>query len=210
MNDQLLKIIARLESQGLLADSPDNVDALMGGLPLLAFWHGQVRWTATAEIMNEEPPEWWEPSLHLQRFAGNMYGDHWCFQPTEAYPTAVTHVAHDLDEATCFAPSFELFLFRATLNALTFCSEHTWRDWSRDEVAKIMSGGVDVVSTLVSAKLALHLKNVMSRGAQFAKESQRKYGYYSWLTQEEADGIVASAAEWTDLDKTFNYSIPLY
>lgn len=209
MDCDLLALMKQIEEIDLLADSPDDVDALMRGLPLLGFWHGQVRWASSAEIVNEEPPEWWEPTLRLQRFAGNMYGDHWCFQPTKEHPDAVTFVAHDLDEAVCFAPSFAFFLFRASLNALTFRSEHTWRHWSRAEVTTIVSAGLDVVGTLVSPNLSRRLKDIVQGGAQFVTEKTQKHGYYSWISQEEADSIAVEAAGWPDLDKSFAYSIPM-
>lgn len=207
MDENLLNIISGLETRGLFADSLDDIDALMRGLPLLGCCDGEVRWSSVAEIQGFEPPEDWHPSLSLQMFGGNMYGDFWCFQPTKTRPTAVTFVTHDLDEAVRFAPSFELFLFRAILNATTFRSQCTWRDWSLSEVEQIMRAGVNVVSTLIAPELTKRLHQVLDRGARLIAKTKYADAYFSWITQAEADGIAADVAGWSELDEKFMYSM---
>jgi hypothetical protein len=64
------------------------------------------------------PPEYWKSDTFVS-FAGNGYGDQWCWYPefADSQGTPVLFCLHDCNEAEIFASNFEAFLFRSILES---------------------------------------------------------------------------------------------
>ena len=93
-------------------------------------WHTSVEWLTPQELLDWTPLDNW-PANRLVAFAGDGYGDYWCWNPEQSTErgTPIVIPRHDEDCVEIYAASFEDFLFRVLLESF---AEITYD--SRDEL----------------------------------------------------------------------------
>ena len=212
---------AVLESSGRLAYGDDWADTwrdrALHDPPALLGTDAVEWWTADARAAWVAPAHW-DPGLGLAPFAGDGTGDLWCWYPgwrdAGSGEAAVVLVAHDLNEATGFAPTFATFVARHLLAAVARTA--TWavdRDgFTPDERRQALRANVDVVRDVLPVGAAALLDEALARPWVEVVEAHPTWEDRWWQLldpdEERAAWAAitdAAGADPTHVDETFPY-----
>ena len=202
----LPELYLRMERDGVLHHGKDREDWLKNWHrghweprvrlikpPALSCTLGErsVYWEPPAEVAQWDPPEYWKDSVFAS-FAGNGYGDYWCWYPelADSHGTPVVFCPHDYMEAEIFAPNFEAFLFRSILESWIGITEDALEqfDSGKSDYKKFIKANVCTLEPYLNPQWVETLKRISER--ELTKHEYRFESLYSLLEQDEADALL--------------------
>lgn len=215
----LPELYLRMERDGVLHHGKDREDWLKNWHrghwetrvrlvkpPALSCTLGErsVYWEPPAEVAQWDPPEYWKDSVFAS-FAGNGYGDYWCWYPelADSHGTPVVFCPHDYMEAEIFAPNFEAFLFRSILESWIGITEDELEqfDSGKSDYEKFIKANVCTLEPYLNPQWVETLKRISER--ELTKHEYRFESLYSLLEQDEADALLKNSVFTGRVGETF-------
>jgi hypothetical protein len=152
-----------------------------------------VYWEPPSEVAQWEPPGHWEANRFVS-FAGNGYGDYWCWYPASAdsFGIPVVLCPHDELEAEIFAPNFQAFLFRSILESWIGITEDALAhfDGGPSDYGKFIQANVCTLEPYLNPEWVDTLKEISER--ELTEHKYRFESLYSLLEPDEADALLTN------------------
>jgi hypothetical protein len=170
-----------------------------------------VEWLSPEEMLDWEAPSHWR-KLGLLAFAGNGYGDLWCWHPglDTGSGAPVVLCRHDENQTEVFANDFEAFLYRSLLEVLTYVAEDDVMadfDGTPETYLRYLRANVEVLRPYLREAWASTLGSVME-GPLTLQTSAQLGAYFSLLSEVEATEILRPDVLVGSVGTTFEHMVP--
>lgn len=182
--------------QAIVLDSPPAL--------VCAPWHTTVEWCTPEAMISWEAPEYWKPNAFVT-FAGNGYGDRWCWDPTrkKADVAPVVLCRHDENETEIYASSFGDFLYRVLLEGFAQISYDDRDELDGDDSTynRYLSLNVDAIERCISPRQTAALRDILTNDFQDDEDEE----CYFLISASEKDAIVKRDLLVDDVGTTFQH-----
>jgi len=181
----------RMERDGVLHHGKDRVRLIEP--PALSCTSGErsVYWLPPSEVAHWDPPEYWKEG-NFVTFAGNGYGDYWCWYPelADSHGLPVVFCPHDYIEAEIFAPNFEAFLFRSVLESWIGIPESALGhfDGGKSDYKKFVEANIRTLEPYLNPQWVEALNRISER--ELTEHKYKLESLYSLLEKDEANALL--------------------
>jgi len=169
-------------------------------------WHLRVEWITVDEMLAWKAPEYWKPNRFIP-FAGNGYGDLWCWDPgrEEGGKCPVVLCRHDENETEIFAGSFETFLYRVLVESFADLSSDDLAELSADEsqVRGYLALNVTSVAEFLPAEHVATLMNILKKEFRTGSEEDHLF----LIDEAEKNQILERDVKIRDIGTTFEHML---
>jgi hypothetical protein len=172
-----------------------------------------LEWLPLEAIVAWEAPDFWRPEPLLVPFAMTAGGDHYAWYPAWAEGTDVPVVVawHDDDRCDVLAPSFEGFMYREMLSAMTFeYASPSESGGTHEERRDGLRKDLNTLRPYLRANWMRDLDELFSREPRVWKKRLRltESVYLARLDEREFEERVARELAFPHLNKAIAYMKP--
>ena len=149
-----------------------------------------VEWLAGDEMLDWEPVDYWSPEHRLLPFAGNGYGDLWCFYLNWATDGRIPVVLayHDENRCEAVASDFQSFLLVKFIESLTNIDKYVLKRLGLDDAEQYRPSLVANLKTLESyipETWTVRLREILTKPFVADADGQ------ALVTSEQKDALLA-------------------
>ena len=184
----------------------ENPPALLGAL--------DFEWLGLDEMMSWSPPDDWLPEHLFVPFGQTGAGDCYAWYPAWAEGDSVPVVLawHDDNRCECLAPHLEGFLYRQTLEALTYVDPRRAqrRGFTSDEARQALRANIDVLRPYLRPSWMADLDGLSAREPrEWSRKLPRTLEtFVSQLGERELEERLSRELSFSKLNAEFDHMKP--